>query len=298
MEKRRKKLSTRLKIVGATLTSIFSLFSVFSATYAWFATNNTVAASGMSISVQSPDNVEFDLYYLDSFTISQGISKDGNYNSGIGVYAGYETSTNNPLFKKIYFSNDGNVINDADHGSDPTNISHLWPAHKLTYAIVLTHGRLNSFSLKSWAETTLPTVLTQVDDEDVEISLSWAINIYGGGYYISNTGNIVNDLASGFEQYDEDIEDETLVDTFGYSESNPALDPKPAVTVVDSNTIFGTEGTNKHTILYFSIEFSNDSDTFYYLDGDYYIKDEDGTHNGNSNCYENLTLSNLVFELC
>ena len=51
MIKAKRRISNRIKIVGATLTAIFSLFSVFTATYAWFSLNNDVSASGMQVQV-------------------------------------------------------------------------------------------------------------------------------------------------------------------------------------------------------------------------------------------------------
>ncbi len=52
------KTRTRLKIVGATATAIFSLASVFTGTYAWFAINNSVTATGMSVSVEVVGSAE------------------------------------------------------------------------------------------------------------------------------------------------------------------------------------------------------------------------------------------------
>lgn len=50
-----KKMMTRFKIVGATLTAIFSLFSVFAGTAAWFSTNTSVSVSGGMFTVRAID---------------------------------------------------------------------------------------------------------------------------------------------------------------------------------------------------------------------------------------------------
>ena len=56
------KMRTRLKIVGATATAVFSLASVFTATLAWFASNQNVTASAGSISIQAEK--AFHLIYI------------------------------------------------------------------------------------------------------------------------------------------------------------------------------------------------------------------------------------------
>ena len=287
MKTTRRKISTRLKIVGATLTTIFSLFSVFTATYAWFATNASVTATGAQIKVKAPEIIQFDLYYLHHFAGSP--NKNGNYNSDTGLFAGYETAAANPVFMQVNYDSSGNVTDLVD----PTAIDHLWPAHKLTYAIVINSGTLNSFALSSWDEVTLPTVLTQVNSEDVEISLSWAINMYGGAYYVTSTASVTDDIATGFVDYNDDVDDGTLVDKFTYSQTNIAPAVKPSISIL--NSISGTAGENKRVVLYFSIEYSDDSSTYYKKNSNnnYYVKDT----LGNSNCYENLSLTDLEFML-
>lgn len=52
MAKVTNKIKSRLKIVGATFTAIFTLATLFTATYAWFATNTSVQANGMMVSAK------------------------------------------------------------------------------------------------------------------------------------------------------------------------------------------------------------------------------------------------------
>ena len=285
MKSMRRKISTRLKIVGATLTAIFSLFSVFTATYAWFAANASVTATGAQIRVKAPETIQFDLYYLHHFAGTP--NKNGNYNLDTELFAGYEVAAANPVFTKINYDSSGNVTDLVD----PTAIDHLWPAHKLTFAIAINSGTLRNFALSSWDEITSPDVITQVNSEDVEISLSWAINVYGGAYYVTSTSTVADDIATGFANFNDDVEDGVLVDKFTYSQTNIAPAEKPSINIL--NTISGTAGDDKRVVLYFSIEYSDDSSTYYTFNNPYYVKDT----LGNSNCYEKLSLSGLEFLL-
>lgn len=285
MKKISSKVKTRFKIIAAIVSAIFSLASVFTTTLAWFSSNKSVSATGATITVKSINGIQFDLYYLHHFAGSP--NKDGNYNAGIDAFAGYELSAANPVFVKVNYDNEGHVTD----ASDPTNINHLWPAHKLTYAIVINSGTLSRFSLSSWDEIRSNEVLTQVNDEDVEISLSWAINMFGGAYYVNSTATVTDDIATGYSDYNDDLEDSTLTDRFTYSQTNIAPAVKPEISI--SNSISGTNGDNKRVILYFSIEFSDDSSTYYSYSNPYYVKDT----LGNSNCYERLQLTDLLFRL-
>lgn len=286
-------IKTRLKIVGATLTAIFSLFSVFTATLAWFASNSTATAEAGTITIKAPSSINFDLYYLHHFAIDQSTNKDGNYNTSISAYSGYENAASNAVFEKVTYNDSGVVVDDQGNAlseaQNPTMINHLWPAHRLTYAIVINGGSVTDFSLDSWGEETNSSVKTKDDNQnDVLISLSWAINIYGAAYTVADTSDTVADIATGFASYSAD----TLTDVFDYSQASPAANPHPNLPIVSSMS--GAQ-QNQITIIYFSIEFSNDSDTFYSLNKEtgYYTKNTAG----NSNCYESLILKDLLFRL-
>ena len=264
MSEKRKGISIRFKIVTATAITIFSLSSVFTATYAWFASNNTVSANNSSFRVQTSGDIQFELYYLHHFAVDQNTNKNGNYNYDTNLFAGYELEYSNPVFTQVNFDSNGNVTD----VNDPTNISYLWPAHKITYAIVVNGGGLNSFSLDSWSEVRSQDVLTQVNSQDVEISLSWAIDMFGGAYYVTSTASVTDDLSTGFSSY---VNDNTLTDKFQYSQTNIAPEIKPSINIV--NSVSGTSGDNKRIILYFSIEFSDDSSNYYTYQNPYYVKD-------------------------
>jgi len=289
-----KRIATNLKVIAGTFTAIFTLFTAFTSTFAWFASKTSVEATGAMITVKTGDGINYELYYLDHFVVNES-NKDGNFNSVAQIHSGYEVSASNPVFNKINFDSNGHVIDDEENivsdELNPTNISHLWPAHKLTYAIVLTQGEFNKFCLESWSEQTSADSITKDDqDNDVRISLSWAINIYGAAYNVTKTNDIVSDIANGFTT---NYRGATLSDAFNYSQASPAPSPKPTIDVTD--TISGEASDQTRQILYFSIEFDDSNSTYYKLDEshDYYTKDT----SGNSNCYENLSLTDLVFKI-
>lgn len=279
------KTRIRMKIAGATATVIFSLASAFAGTYAWFVTNQSVTATGMQVKIKAPEDIDFDMYYLASFTDSSSNTKDGNYNTTTGYYSGYEVDYEDATFTQIDFDNPGNP--------SPASIDHLWPAHKLTFAVVLTSGTASTFTLTDWSEgegneaADAPKI-----NSSQYVRLSWAIDIYGAAYSVTKTNNINNDIASAYEN---SYFSATKTDIFTYSETNLANvppTPKDELTVISSIPIGNFSYV---TIIFFTIEFSNSDSTFYRYNKTtgYYEKNTAG----NSNCYENLSLNELKFAL-
>lgn len=298
-----KGLKNRLKIVSATITVVFTLASTFTATMAWFSSNQQVTASGMTVQIKTPDGVDYDLYYLQTFGTNVDISNnyDGNYNPVINKYCGYEIARNDPNFVKY------NPNLDYTATPNPISIDNLWPNHKMTFALLLTNGEASDFLIKNWQDAEDKPVRHAIklggdityDEEDDstydQISLSWAINIFGGAYRVSNLDNEENALANevvvanGFSSPSLYNKGAGLSDCFTYAQGSEAL----SLPITVSNTI-PSSSPNSSLVFYFTIEFSNNEDTFYVLnDGDYYSK----STSGNSNCYEGLAFSELVFEL-
>jgi len=268
-----KKINT---IVLSTGVVIFSLAAAFSGTIAWFNTTKAVTASAGSIRVVAPKGVSYDLYYLDHFIDENEQTKPGNFNPNpsVSIFTGYEKDYADAVFTKITYE-DGEVVNDPN----PTDISHLWPAHKLTYALVIADGSISTLSLSEWSET-LGSAVTNLDNQ---VSLTWAIDIYGGAYGQADSGSPEDDVAAAYVSY----RSANKTDVFGCREGVAA---PASVDIVDDISI-----DNDLTIIFFTIEFSNSPSTFYLYDketGKYTLSPA-----GNSNCYEGLGFNNMEFAI-
>ena len=284
-----KRTINAFKITAATFTAIFTLLASFTGVYAWFSSNQSVTVSGGTFRVQAPDLSGYELYYLSSFTDDQSASKDGNYNSVTHAYSGYQTEYETATFTRVNFDPSTGIVTDSP---DPTNIQHLWPAHKMTFAFV-SKDAFEKMSLISWTDAAIVGV-PPVTESGNYVRLSWAINIYGKAYSQAATNNKANDIALAFEDYYDDFSS-GLTDCFDKSEGD---DDVETIDIIEEGDI-PSNPSGYETIIFFTIEFSNDPDTFYIYDetNDYYYQDDQADDPGNSNCYIGLQITNMVFSL-
>ena len=297
----KRKMSKNLKRIlfafALNMALIIATFSV--ATFAWFSMNTTVGVGGASFTVKTPDSVSFNLYYLENFTVSAS-TKRGNLNtfgsldSDDWEFTGYQTGYSGGNFAKVHYDSSNNVTDTPD----PTDIKHLWPAHRLTFAIVVGSGSPSSFSLDSFEEGTPTGAKILKDGDDKNVSLSWALNMYGAAYSVNATdtgdddADEITDIEAAYSSsYFGALTDEEdpLEDTFNYDQDSTE---QSKTTIIDS---IPASASGKRLIVFFTIEFSNDDSTFYVYNEEtgYYTKNT----SGNSNCYENLSLTSLVFSL-
>lgn len=260
-------------------------------TLAWFNASRTTIVETGTFTVVGRDDVDFDFYYLDHFTVD-ATEKYGNYNrydAEHGKFAGYETSYPNAVFTQATIV-DGAIVGTPN----PTNITDLWPAHRLTFAIVIKGGTVNRFTLANWSETVNEDIKVLKDGEDIPLSLSWATNMYGKAYSVEDTGDAGISATEVNAKYGEATtgyraQFNSLTDKFNYDEDEPALPEKEEVEIIDT---VPANASGHYTVMFFTLEFSNDPSTWYVEDGEYYTKD---SVYGNSNCYEKLKLEDLEF---
>ena len=276
-------------ILVVLLNVVFILIGIGGAatgTIAWFGANQSVTATASTFQVVSPEGVNFDIYYLRTFG-SGNAETDGNYNLTTHLYSGYELEGNNPNFYPSQ-ENDGT-----------TNIEHLWPAHKMTYALVINSGALGGFSLDAWVEDTTVGKALAYDgfEEEVQltkrVSLTWAIDMYALAYTVTATESVTADIATAYASYKNDPK----TDVFKYVQTPEDPGDNPS-TPINFDIVAQNPTNAQRAILLFSIEFSNDSSTFYeYAASDANYDYFDKAITGNSNCYEGLRFSSLTFGL-
>ena len=292
-EKQKSGRKTNLLIALNTMFVIFGLVSGFSGTIAWFNSQRAFDVTAGSFSISAPPGVEYNLYYLAEFTVdSPSATFDGNWNTVIEEFSGYELDYEDATFASV-----DDYVDDRDPEpetpANPTIINHLWPAHKLTFAIEITQGEMSQLSINEWGERTSSDAMLAADSY---VRLSWAIDIYGKAYSAASV-----DLA--WASYYQDLHSETPADVpsdaFNFNQNNLTADEEgeyTSDTPISVITSIDTPLENQKTIAFFTIEFSNLDSTFYTqsLSAPYYYSK---SVLGNSNCYENLELTSLSFKI-
>ena len=112
MAKVSNKIKTRLKLVGATFTTIFTLATVFTATIAWFASRGEVTATNMAVRIATQ---EADIYSVKLIKFDFGYSSVGG--ERIYDYLTPETGdVNTYVYDKTYNNNQGGYIRSYNQG--------------------------------------------------------------------------------------------------------------------------------------------------------------------------------------
>ncbi|MBP5092138.1 MAG: hypothetical protein J6328_06260 [Bacilli bacterium] len=273
-----------IRKMSALIGSIFVAGTALAtSTYAWFAINHTVSATGMSISAyDDSEPYSIELYYYN-----------GNFDGDLN----YANPTNNPHGYLGYPSITGtfadNFTRASGNNEHQTSSAALYPARKLTYAaIISSNGGARSATL-AVEDFLSPSGNSYTIDENVEkpILLSYAIDVHCDYCPRANVDSKLADYMS--HDYF------ATLNHAGQSYGGAALDKfavnssDPGAQVLASNLEIDAQGT----IIFFTVIFSDDASTYYsFVENDglknYYEKDS----GGDSNCYMSLSfqLTDLV----
>lgn len=267
----------KLRIIGMTSLALLSLASLFVGTAAWFNTKRAVAVEAGTFQVVTPDDQKAELYYYN-----------GNFNQNSEKYSGYNKIDD---LNSISFENSFSKVDESTKTeNNPCSTKELWPGYKLTYALQFTPNEDASYGLElldvEFEDSETKKILE--DGKETPISLSWVFEVYGA-------------YAADEETNAKVYLDSTLKHTCQVNKENPLKEKTQIVAKQKKNK-------SKESILFFTIEFSNDPSTFYQEIESTQETNADSTSTitkwkqnndspTQSNCYEGLSITSMVFRL-
>ena len=243
-------------------------------TYAWFATNHAVSATGLTVSAKSEEPLSVDLYYYNGNFVD-----DPNYANPTKAPHGYLSANSvTGTFAQNFTAVSGN-------NEYQTSSAGLYPGRKLTYAVVVGNPGSSAvsigFSITDFDSDSGDSYIAETEDEP--ILLSYAIDIHCDycSYTAVNThmaNYMANDYIPALSHTSQYVSS-TAKDLFDVDSEDPGQ--------IDllSGASCGTEGM----VIFFTVIFSDDPSTYYSFvetdeDKNYYEK----TTSGDSNCYMSL----------
>ena len=286
------------QVLLSAFVLLISFGAAATATFAWFTVNRNANLGKSNISIdQSIESYKLK-YYEGNYTTEDGKKKYTGYQD----YGKISSCTYTTDFIKM-----------SDSAPELWNITDMFPDTRYTFAFELTISSGSQISRAGLAITEYKSTNTtatldpadaltmyKVNPNNTEevlggIYLSEAINIYAAGMLKEdntsmNTASL--NFLHGFELKNEST---SLTDRF--TESGDGRNFKG----VDLAYVNDSSLSGKTIVVFFTIEFSNASDTYYtYSHRDnntnniYYYKD---TVNGSSNCYQLLSFSVTALSL-
>lgn len=260
---------------------VVSLTSLFAATYAWYNSTRQVSSTVSNISVESGINTPILKYYT------------GNKNAS-GTLTGYYLGT------VTDYATD--FIEPESTDETPFGISGYAPKYKYTYSLEVTAGFMTSLVRLNMTQfySTISTIMFDYATKN-GISLASAINIYGTCFAYSDNNNTANANAFVSQTSSDSTFDRFDYDSDSFTSSETDITQKTSEIEISSGLLGKAYPETTHKIVFlFTIEFSNDSSTFYSssaysTDGTstYYAKDT----SGDSNVYSSLTGSFKISKL-
>ena len=283
------------QVLLSAFVLLISFGAAATATFAWFTVNRNANLGNSNISIdQSIESYKLK-YYEGNYTTEDGNTK----------YTGYQDYKD---ISSCSYSTD--FIKMSDSAPELWNITDMFPDTRYTFAFELTISSgsqisraglaITKYKSTNFTATSNPEdrlTMYKVNPNNTEevlggIYLSEAINIYAGGMLKQDNkmDAAALNFLNGFELGNRTKE---LQDVFRESGDGTGFDGVDLAYVNDSSL------SGKTIVVFFTIEFSNASDTYYTYfrrsgNDIYYYKD---TENGSSNCYQLLEFSVTALSL-
>jgi uncharacterized repeat protein (TIGR02543 family) len=266
------KLRRRLMLVQCSAL-VFSLTALFSATYAWYTANRQVTLQVSNISTET--GIEYTLKYFTG-------------NGTLGYFPSDITASDIGYDSGTYHFADATSLGDT-----PFTISHFYPGKRYSYAIEVTSGFATNdyvaLCLSSFQSAASTLDIRQSDSKGIK--LAEAISVFAVNYEYSDTAATNNTAAQNFVKGTQTSFDYTsspaqrlsgdLYNKFHFSydmiPTNPT-DTTSDLTKVNTGTLYSvdqtlatgtvssfypTTSTSHKIVLFLSVEFTNDSSSFY-----------------------------------
>ena len=284
------------QVLLSAFVLLISFGAAATATFAWFTVNRNANLGNSNISIDQSIKSYKLMYYEGNYTTEDGKKK----------YTGYQD------YGKISSCNyDAEFVEMNDSAPELWNITDMFPDTRYTFAFELTISSgsqisraglaLTKYSSKNYTATSVAAdrlTMYKVDQNTGEvlggIYLSEAINIYAGGMLKQDNTSMNTASLTFLKGFELGNTSKPLTDVFTESGDGTGFDGVDLASVTDDSSLSG-----KTIVVFFTIEFSNASDTYYTYsrrsgNNIYYYKD---TVNGSSNCYQLLEFSVTALSL-
>lgn len=286
------------QVLLSAFVLLISFGAAATATFAWFTVNRNANLGNSNISIDQSVESHKLMYYEGNYTTEDGKKK----------YTGYQD------YGKISSCKYSDFKEMSDDAPELWNITDMFPDTRYTFAFELTISSGSQISRAGLAITKYKSTNTtatldpadaltmyKVNPNNTEevlggIYLSEAINIYAGGM-LKQDNNSMNTASLNFLNGFELDKSASLTDVF--TESVIKSGDGSDFDGVDLAYVNDSSLSGKTIVVFFTIEFSNDSETYYTYsrrsgNDIYYYKD---TVNGSSNCYQLLEFSVTALSL-
>ena len=283
------------QVLLSAFVLLISFGAAATATFAWFTVNRNANLGNSNISIDQSIKSYKLMYYEGNYTTEDGKKK----------YTGYQD------YGKISSCKYSDFKEMSDDAPELWRITDMFPDTRYTFAFELTISSGSQISRAGLAITEYKSTNTTATSNPADALTMYKVNPNNheevlGGIYLSEAINI---YAAGMLKQDNKMDTAALnfLNGFELGNRNSTLDDKfkesgdgknfngvDLAFVTDDSSLSG-----KTIVVFFTIEFSNASDTYYtysHRSGNniYYYKD---TVNGSSNCYQLLSFSVTALSL-